>query len=195
MVILAQFSWYNRVKTHEQMILLVYLGLIFFLFYTLYTISNPKRVVLISTRTKLVLPILLEILETFDNDVNQMDFLDIGAGYGKVSKHMVKLKKFKNVIAVEINFLVVVLARILFFLRRLPIKYIRTNILNYKISKQTFIYCYMSVYIVSTLYKNKQLDDCIFVSLSFPIKDVVPTKTYDIKGFQKKLYVYDFRKS
>jgi len=176
------------------MILLVYFGITFFLFYTLYTIFNPNRVVLISTRTKFVLPILREIIETFDNDINQMDFLEIGAGYGKVSRYIVTLKKFKNVLAIEINFFVTVFARILFFFRRLPIKYVRTNILNYKIPKQTFIYCYMSVYIVNALYKSKQLDDCIFISLSFPIKGVVPTRTYDIKGFQKKLYVYDFRK-
>jgi len=164
------------------------------LLYTLYTILSPNRVVLVSTRTKYVLPILNEIIEFYKNDISQMTFLEIGAGYGKVSRHAYKVKKFKNVTAVEINFFVVVFVRVLFFFKRLPINYSRKDILNYKISKQTFIYCYMSVYIVNTLYQTEKLEDCIFISLSFPITDVIPTRVYNVKGFQKKIYVYDFRK-
>ncbi len=35
------------------------------------------------------------------------------------------------------------------------------------------------------MYKAKQLEGCIFVSLLFPIGDVISTKIYDVKGFQK----------
>ena len=45
----------------------------------------------------------------------------------------------------------------------------------------------MSPKIIDEIYKRQQLKNYIFISLTFKLQDVEPTKFYDIKkGFQKK---------
>ena len=39
----------------------------------------------------------------------------------------------------------------------------------------------MSPKIINEVYKRQQLKNCIFISLTFKLQDVEPTKFYDIK--------------
>lgn len=175
------------------MIFIFYVLVTLAVLYPLYTIANPKRVVLVSTRTEVVLPVLDQILKPFQNELPNYNFLEIGAGYGQVSQYIARQKIFKSVHAVEIDRLVFIVAKVSLFLKKVAVNYTRANILKYTIEKPAFIYSYMSIYITDSLYKANKLEGSVFISLSFPITDVVPTEVYDIKGFQKKLYVYDFR--
>ncbi len=77
-------------------LLAVLILVVVFMFYTLYTILSPNRVVPVSTRTKLVLLILDEIMETYREDLTQMTFLEIGAAYGKVAGYAARKKSLKK---------------------------------------------------------------------------------------------------
>lgn len=163
------------------------------LYYILFTMLKPNRAVLISTRTKQVYPVLEQILNQYESELKNLQFIEIGAGYARVTAFMAKQKKFKQLTALEINFFVIQYCRMVFALQKLPVRFIRKNILDYKMPKPSFVYSYMSSNILQKLYENKQLEDCILVSLTFAIKGATPSHEYPIQGFQKRIYVYDFR--
>lgn len=154
---------------------------------------KSNRAVLVSTRTKHVFPVLSQILNQYESELKDMQFIEIGAGYARVTAFMARQNRFKQLTALEINFFVVQYCRILFAFQKLPVRFIRKNILEYSIPKPSFVYSYMSSYILQKLYENKQFEGCILVSLTFPIKGATPAYEYPIQGFQKRIYVYDFR--
>jgi hypothetical protein len=155
---------------------------------------NPYRAVLISTQTKYINPILTQILNDFIKNTNNKTFVEIGAGYSKVTLFMAKNYKWQKILAIEISLFLVYVMRLVNIFKKLPIQYVQANIFNYELPENAVIYSYMSRQIINKIYKQQQLKNCLFISLTFKLQDVTPTRVYDIKkGYQKKIYVYDFR--
>ena len=83
---------------------------------------KPYRVVLISTQTKYITPILTQIINDFIKNTNNENFVEIGSGYSKVTRYMAKNYKWHKMIAIEINLLLVYAMRILNIFKKLPIQ-------------------------------------------------------------------------
>ena len=64
---------------------------------------RPYRVVLISTQTKYITPILTQVINDFIKNTNNENFVEIGSGYSKVTRYMAKKYKWHKMIAIEIN--------------------------------------------------------------------------------------------
>ena len=155
--------------------------------------SNRNRVVLISSRTKYVEKVFLAVINKYVTEPHEMNFIEVGAGYAKITKIAALNFKWKSITAVEIDALVVFWIKLKNFFQKLPVTYISSDIFKYKIPKESVVYCYMSVAVLNALYKASAFDGSLLLSLSFGIEGVEPTAEYKVKGFQKRLYVYDFR--
>ncbi len=157
--------------------------------------AMPQRVVLISSRIKHIEKVFLMIIKKYVPNSIEMNFLEVGAGYAKITKLAVSNFRWKSVVAIELEPLVVCWNKLKNHYYKLPVTYIASNIFKYNIPKGSVIYCYMSVPVLNRLYQEDSFDESLVLSLSFKIPKVEPTAEYAIKGFQKVLYVYDFRKT
>lgn len=167
--------------------------IILYAYKLLMTIAMPNRAVLISSRTKYVEKVFLTVIKKYVTNSHEMNFIELGSGYAKIAKIAALNFKWKSIIAIEIDGLVVFWMKLKNFFQKLPITYVSSDVLKYEIPKESVVYCYMSVSLLNTLYKASAFDGSLLMSLSFGIEGVEPIAEYKVKGFQKRIYVYDFR--
>ncbi|MEM9000542.1 MAG: class I SAM-dependent methyltransferase [Bacteroidota bacterium] len=182
----------TNTETIILLFVLVVLAIVF-AFKELLTMLRPDRVVLVSSRIRHVEHPFLEAINTYAPQTENMNFVELGAGYAKICTLAARSFIWKSLIAVERDHLALSWARLKNRLNKLPITYIKSDIFTYSIPQESVIYCYMSEHVVNKLYNAKAFDHCLLLSLSFAIHGVEPVAKYDLKGFQKRLYVYDFR--
>ena len=175
------------------MVLAIFVFVLIYAYKLLRTMAVSNRAVLISSRPKYVEKVLLTVIKKYVAKPHEMNFIEVGAGYAKIAKIAALNFKWKSIIAIEVDILVVFWTKLKNFFQKLPITYVKSDIFKYKIPKESLIYCYMSVSILNALYKASAFDGSLLLSLSFGIDGVEPIAEYKVKGFQKRLYVYDFR--
>jgi tRNA G46 methylase TrmB len=112
---------------------------------------KPYRVVLISTQTKYITPILTQIINDFIKNTNNENFVEIGSGYSKVTRYMAKNYKWHKMIAIEINILLVYAMRILNIFKKLPIQYVQANIFKLQTARKC---CNIRVYVSENNRRN-----------------------------------------
>lgn len=154
---------------------------------------RKDRVVLVSSKVNQIKYPFLNAIDKYVANPQDLHFVEIGAGYAKISELAASDFSWKSVLAVEIDALIVFWNRLKKRFNKSAITYVKSDIFEYMIPQNSVVYCYMSVPVVNRLYNEKAFDGCLLLSLSFAIKDLEPIDEYMIKGFQKKLYVYDFR--
>lgn len=154
---------------------------------------NPSHVVLVNTKVSEISPIILKKINEKINQTKDHNFIELGSGYAQVSRFAAENFSWKKIEAVEIDLLVVLWCKIKKYFNGLPINYVHKNIFDYNIDTPSVLYVYANNTIVSKLYKDGKLKDCLVFTLTFKINDLSPNETYPLTSFHKNLFVYDFR--
>ncbi len=170
------------------------LGMALFAFQQLSVIARNDRVVLVSSQVGHVEKPFLKVIKKYLASTDDMNFVEIGAGYAKITRIAATSFQWKSIIAVELDFFAVFVSRLKNRWKKLPITFIKSDIFDYAIPTKSVVYSYMSVPVMNRLLENNAFENCLVLSLTFAFDGVEPTDEYQVKGFQKRLYVYDFRK-
>lgn len=141
----------------------------------------------------LCLPALRRVIEKYDIHPSTSVFVEAGAGFARLSRTMAKEYKWKDMIAIEIRWLTLAVARFLNLRQRAPIHFLRRNALTFRYPTGSFIYSYLSTALLERLYLENKLAGCFVVSLTFSIPGVTPTEEIRLQGWQQHMWVYDFR--
>ncbi|WP_340201691.1 hypothetical protein [Ascidiimonas sp. W6] len=181
------------IDTSTLLLLLIFLSVLTYMIKELQTMIRADRVVLVSSKINNIKKPFLAVINKYVTNPQEMNFVEIGAGYGKVSEMAANVFPWKSILAVEIDSIVIFWNRIKKYFGKTAISYVKSDIFEYMIPQDSVVYCYMSNPVVNRLYKEKAFDGCLVLSLTFAINGIEPIDEFMIKGFQKKLYVYDFR--
>jgi len=127
-------------------------------------------------------------------DESKYIFVELGAGVANIAGYVAKQFDFKKVIAVEMDPFVILFGKILNSFSTKSIEFVKSNIFDYKIPKNSVLYCYLGHFILQKMYEEGLLDGHLVISTTFRLEAVLPDEVIEMNNFYKRLYVYDFRK-
>jgi SAM-dependent methyltransferase len=133
------------------------------------------------------------LLKKYHLSPDQSAFVELGCGLGSVCFFAYKKLTFKRVVGVDLNGILITLARFWNSFKGSGVELVKSDVYKYKIPSKAFVYCYLGGTIMTELYHRQLFADTFLVSITFPIKDIEPTEVIKLGGFYKKMYVYDFR--
>ena len=179
------------------LIIILVVIIIFTLGYILYCLESmmnslPFRVGYVSSNLTDCLPILDDIIQHYIPKTAATSFIEPGAGLSHVA-HWAKKYQWKHITAIDLNLSLILLARLLDLKRGGGVQYVRKNIFAYSYPKNSLLYCYLREPILERMHQEGHFNGCLVVSLTFAIPNVIPTETKPLPGWQKRMYVYDFR--
>jgi len=129
-------------------------------------------------------------------------FIEPGSGFCGISLQIEKQFPNIEVIAIEYNIFICLLANIRLKLKRSKIKLFHGDFTNFNLTKyqnkgETVIYCYLLPQLMEEAYKNNQFKNSIVLTLDFQIPKVEADGNIQIgtNGFQKQLWVYECEES
>lgn len=155
---------------------------------------KPGRTVYASSNLSKIKQPLKEVIDKYLSDqTKEYEFLEIGAGMAYVADFFAREYKWKKVEAVEVLPSIFFLAKLRLKIKRSKVRIIKKDILEVSPDKPAFIYSYLFSELIEEYFKKGYLEDCVLVSLTFPLKTFEPTETIEISNWQKRLYVYDLR--
>ncbi|MCL5094239.1 MAG: hypothetical protein M1355_03845 [Patescibacteria group bacterium] len=161
--------------------------------YRLFWSFGENQIFYYPSNPKYVFPVLDKLInERFYKETENLNLVELGAGLCKVAKYLSKGYKWENIYAVEKEFFTY-LASKLFLRNKYKIYLIREDVFTFETPKNSLIYCYFNNEIINNLYKAGKFKGNLMITLSSTIKGIKPIATYNVKGFQKALYLYDFR--
>lgn len=172
---------------------LIMMFLVAFGFHQLAIVARVDRVVLVSSKTKYINQPFQDVINKYIDKTEETNFVELGSGYAEVTTMAAENYKWKSITAIEMDFFAVFVARFKNKFRKLPITFLKSDVFKCSIPQNAFIYCYLSGPVLKQLLHTGAFDSALVLSLSFLIDDRTPIMEYKITGFQKKLYVYDFR--
>lgn len=177
------------------LLLFVLVLTIVFIWYCTESILNslPGRVGYVSSNVRLCLPILDDIITKYIANPSKIALIEPGAGLGHIGRALAKKYKWKQSVAIELNFTLIWLGKFLNLRTRSPLQFQRQNMFDYHYPKGSFIYCYLTTPILDKLHTQGKFKGCFVVCLSFSIPRVLPVQELKIANWQKKILVYDFR--
>lgn len=160
-------------------------------------INSSYHIGYVPTNLKTVGPVLQDILQKYVLDQNQQTseyhLVEPGAGLATVSKFLAKKYTWKNILAIEDEGSVLAIAKWQVKLSGLPIEFAKENVLTAKFERPAVVYSYLLPDIIDKMRTNGQFKNCLLISLTFPLSEIVPTEKYTISSIQKQVLVYDFR--
>jgi len=175
------------------------LGLLVFiimLFKYVWHANSGDHIGYLASNLKNVGPALERIIEKYyKGKVENVNLVESGAGFANLSNYLSKKYNWKEIIAVEDEPRIIKLAQFKQRFRKSKINFVQSNVLDFQNPESSLVYCYLLSTILTKMNAKKLFNNCLLVSLSFKIKDLEPTETIEIPGFQKYIFVYDFRKN
>lgn len=166
--------------------------------YMLYSADNLLnlryyRVGYTGSNLHLCVPQLKMIIKKYVPSTEEVTFVESGAGFARIARAMARSFKWKRLIALEIRWYLRVAGRLATIWQNTPIHFSDENALAYPYPKQAVVYFYLSTKVMDELYKKGLLDGLLVISLTFAIPNVSCTERVRLQGWQKHLWVYDFR--
>jgi len=145
-----------------------------------------------------------KVSDTINDYLNQNPditlFCEPGAGFANVADAVSKKNPKLEVIAIEYNFFIFVLAKITLFVSRSKVKMIWANFLkfnldDYKKDRKTLIYCYLLPELMDKANEMGKFKKSTVLSLDFKISGEEPQNQLIIgsTGFQKQVWRYEFK--
>jgi SAM-dependent methyltransferase len=176
------------------LILLLVLLLVIWVHQLYYGIATD-RIVFFPTSVKKIDKELDTIINKYLPKTLDYELVELGCGTGNVLRHLASKFTWKKVTGVELDWMTYIAAK--FFSRKYNVTIVQDNILKHKIESKSLVYCFLGTQIMDKLYKAGQFDNHLVISLDFPITTSETKEVFELEGLsiQKKLYVYDFRKS
>jgi 16S rRNA A1518/A1519 N6-dimethyltransferase RsmA/KsgA/DIM1 with predicted DNA glycosylase/AP lyase activity len=175
--------------------LVIYLVVACYQILQFYYLIHPYKVCLVSTQLNKVTPVLADAIGKYVPDATNYNFVELGSGKAGVSRYIYRTMNFKQVIAVEGDWLTYFGSLILTRLAKDNITIINKDIFQYKLPSSSVIYCYLFPKLLNRLFEQGYFQNTVVFSLTFQIESQEPKEVLDVPNFQKKLYIYDFRKS
>jgi hypothetical protein len=153
---------------------------------------NNGRVVFLPTDLKITKDKILGIIKKYDLKTEVMPLIELGCGRAGFLRSM-SVINWKEKIGIEGQFVLSIKSKVLNFGQK--IKIIHGDIFNFKIPKNSLVYCYLGIKNMNELYKSKELNGSAIISLDYAIEGVEPQETISLsnKKVQNTLYFYDFR--
>lgn len=155
--------------------------------------SRPLRIGYVPSNPQATTPILKQVIVRYIPKTTSVRFIEAGCGLAQVSQVMAKTYTWKEVVAIDIRYTLMLLARLRNLFPKAPVTYLRRNLFDYHFGTGNCIYCYLSTQILGKLYAEGKLTGNLVVSLSFAIPGAKPTEAIQVPNWQKRMYVYDFR--
>lgn len=168
---------------------------LFFLATELPYFKDKNKTFYFPSKIKFLKPAFERFVEDYLNDgkTEKYNFIELGAGLGKVAYYAAENYAWEKVIAVELNWRLIEFAKLKANFKKTKIDFVKSDIFEYKIPQNSVVYCYFSYAIMTKLYEEGFFKGNILLSLTFELRGVEPTKVYKLDNFQGELYVYDFR--
>lgn len=136
---------------------------------------------------------LAEVFTKYLKDPSKYTFVELGSGVANISSYVSSQFNFKEVIAVEIDPLILTFGKFLNLFYKSKVKFVRRNIFNYEIPKKSVLYCYLTTSILERLLKENRFQGHLVISTTFKLKNVTPVEVIEMRNFYRRMYVYDFR--
>jgi hypothetical protein len=158
-------------------------------------VNQKDHIGYLPSDVKNVAPLLDQIITKYiQNETAEYTLIEPGAGAANVAYHLSQRYSWKQVLAIEDELLTLLYGRVKsWFRQNSRVEFVKANIFEYDFPQKSVVYCYLLSEMIDKLYIQGKLKGNLVVSLSFPLKSVEPVESYEIPGFQKYLYVYDFR--
>ena len=154
---------------------------------------NPRRMVLFPTfLDRVIKKNLTEIIEKYCLTKN-VEFIEIGCGTAHTAHFVAKNWKWQQVLGVEVDFLTFQLAKLTNYFAQTKIKLIQKDIFDYNFVDNSVLYCYLGTAIMKELYKQKKFQNCLVISLTFPIENCPETQKITLPNAHHRFLIYDFR--
>jgi hypothetical protein len=162
--------------------------------------NDDQKMIFLPTQVNLNIE-LQSIISKYCPDTSRFNLLELGCGRAGVLRFLAKNYQWASAVGIEGQKTVWLQAKLIALLESLQYK-IKPQILNqdffqYEVKTPCLQYCYLGVKLMKALHEKGKFDNCIVVSLDYPIENIEPTETIILhsksaKKIQKKLYVYDF---
>ena len=137
---------------------------------------------------------LTEVIKKYVGDqTSKYNLVEPGAGLGNVSYYLSLQFKWKQVLAIEDEIGTILVAKLKGLFRQKTVTFVKANIFEYDFPTHNVIYCYLLSEMIDKLYSQGKLRGSLVISLTFPLTDIKPTETFELAGFQKHMFLYDFR--
>jgi len=161
--------------------------------------SRPDRVVYYSSNLKEQGKVLEAIIKKYITARGEATadyaLVEPGAGFAHMARFLAQKYTWREIIAVEIGRVVLLIGRLLSLLRQDHITFIYADIFSYTVPQKSLVYCYLTSAIITRLYQEGKLNGQLVVCLTFTIEGVEPTEEIELKSWQKRIQVYDFREA
>ncbi len=166
----------------------VMLSIIEQIFYT----WNNGRVVFLPTELNLIKNKVIGWIEKYELKTNDMSLIELGCGRAGFLRSMSKFSWMQKV-GVEGQLILSLKSKLLNFGKNIEI--IHGDIFDYKIPKNSFVYCYLGIKNMNELYMTNKLNGSMVISLDYAIDGIEPVESYRISDnkVQNTLFLYDFR--
>ena len=176
-------------------ILISIFSYLFFLITEFPYFKDKNKTFYFPSKIKFLKPAFEKFIEEYLNDkkTEKYNFIELGAGLGKVAYYAAENYIWKRVVAVELNWRLIAFAKLTASFKKTKINFVKSDILEYEIRKNMVIYWYFTHGIMKKLYDEGFFKGNLLLSLTFELRGVEPTKIYKLDNFQGELYVYDFR--
>lgn len=158
--------------------------------------QKPGRILYVGSKMRNAGPTVVSTLKKYlQNNSESYIVVDLGAGLGLAINYLAAAMPWQGAEAIEISWLYVLVGRFLTMLRGLGGKVVWRcqDIFSYESSEQRVLYCYISRDMLKRLYDEGKMQGALVLSLTFPIPDCPEAEQIAVPGWQKVLYVYDFR--
>ncbi len=161
--------------------------------------SKKDRVLYHGSNIKEQGKVVKKVLEKYvgeEQEIAKYTLYEPGAGMGIVAYYLAAAYKWKQVVAIEIGPAILVAGKIRFMLARTKtaVTWVYADLFKVDYAPPGVVYCYLFPQLITKLYTEKKLDNCLVLSLTFAIEGLEPTETIELTSWQKRMYVYDLRK-
>lgn len=174
------------------MMLLFQIGLLVYFINQIYYMIHSRRVGFVSSYLGWIGQGLDDCINDNIKNVSELKFVELGSGWGGISRYISKKFDFKEVIALELNWSNSLIAKFFGRVQGGNVKYLQGDIFKYKPPSKSIFYCYLFPSILEIMQRENYFQDCYVISLTFEFKNKEPVATYPVKGFQKILRLYHF---
>ena len=144
--------------------------------------------------------VLSNIIEFLEKNPHIDMFCEPGCGFAGVSKEISKSFPKIKVLAIEYNFFIYLLAKILLKLSNSKVEIVHANFLKYDLkkkrkNKEILIYCYLLPELMDLAMKKGKFEDAMVMTLDFRITGQNPEYISQIgnTGFQKQVFLYNLK--
>lgn len=138
-------------------------------------------------------PILQDIIQRYIGETKIIPLVEPGAGLAKVATYLEKKFIWSKIIAIELGPFIRWPGQLRAKFMHSKIEWWAEDMFKVDWPKPAVVYCYLFTELMDHLYIQGKLKNCLVISLTFPLTKYEAAEIIQLKGWQKRIYVYDFQ--